>query len=159
MKNLKLLLFIPLALVAFFSTHVSAEQDAVDSAYDPELAAALGADEYGMRSYVLVTLVTGEVEIADEQRLSEVFAGHFANMSRLAEEGKLVLAGPLIDARPKRGIFIFNVTTIEEAEKLVQTDPAVKAGVLAYELTSLYSSAALMKINEIHHSIQKTRVE
>lgn len=131
----------------------------MNGTYDPELAAALGADDYGMRSYVIVTLVTGKAEIDDENRLKEAFAGHFANMTRLAEEGKLVLAGPLIDAKPKRGIFIFNVETIEEAEKLVKTDPAVEAGLLDYELTRLYSSAALMKINEIHQSIQKTGIE
>ena len=56
-------------------------------------------------------------------------------------------------------VFIFNVATIEEAEQLVKTDPAVEAGVLDYELVKLYSSAALMKINEIHHSIQKTGIE
>ena len=158
MKNLKLLIVLSFAFLTLLSTNVYAKE-AMNGVYDPELATTLGADEYGMKSYVFVTLLTGDVVIDDESRLSEVFAGHFANMSRLAEEGKLVLAGPFVDAKPKRGIFILNVATIDEAEELVKTDPAVKAGVLAYELTMLYSSAALMKINEIHHSLQKTAIE
>ena len=127
--------------------------------YDAELAERLGADEYGMKSYVLVVLKTGKAEIKDEEKSKKIFAGHFANMSRLAKKGKLVLSGPLIDVAPKRGIYVFNVTTIEEAEKLVKTDPAVEAGVFEYELMKFYCSAALMKINEIHSKVQKTKIE
>ena len=127
--------------------------------YDSELAQKLGADEYGMKSYVFVILKTGDTVVEDENRRQELFSGHFANMTRLADEGKLVLAGPLIDAAPKRGIFILNVKTIAEAEALVKTDPAVQAGVFDYELMKLYSSAALMKINELHKSIQKTEIK
>lgn len=159
MKNSKILSRILFALVAVFSANVSGEEAPINEVYDPELAEALGADEYGMKSYVLVTLISGGAKIDDENKVKEAFSGHFANMTRLAEEGKLVLAGPLIDAKPRRGIFIFNVATTEEAEKLVETDPAVKAGLLDYELTRLYSSAALMKVNEIHQSLQKTRIE
>ena len=156
-----ILLYVALVLIAGFpvsgTAQLNDEQQA--SQYDEELARELDADEYGMKSYVFVTLKTGRAVVEDEQVRKEIFAGHFANMGRLAEEGKLVLAGPLIDARPKRGIFIFNVATIEEAEALVNTDPAVKAGVFDYEMLKLYSSAALMKINDIHATIQKTGIE
>lgn len=127
--------------------------------FDAELARKLGADEYGMRSYVLVTLVSGQQEVSDPEQRKEIFAGHFSNMGRLAEEGKLVLAGPLIEAGAKRGIFILNVATLEEAKKLVETDPAVKAGVFDFEMNKFYGSAALLKVNEIHRTIQKTKIE
>lgn len=127
--------------------------------YDAELAKQLGADEYGMKSYVFVVLKTGATVIQDQDKSREIFAGHFANMGKLANEQKLVLAGPFIDGAPKRGMFILNVATIEEAEELVKTDPAVAAGVFDYELTKLYCSAALMKINELHRSIQKTAIQ
>lgn len=125
--------------------------------YNEELAKELGADDYGMKSYVLVILQTGEKdsEIVDKEKRGEYFKGHFANMSRLAEEGKLVLAGPLAENAPNRGLFILNVESLEEAEKLVKTDPAVKAGIFTYSLSKYYGSAALMKINELHKSIQK----
>ncbi len=147
--------FLLCVLIGFSTVLAGAEE----ADYDAELAAELGADEYGMRSYVFCVLKTGPTEIADEEQRSEIFRGHFANMSRLAQEDLLVLAGPLIDARPSRGIYIFNVATIEEAEALVKTDPAVAAGLFEYELTRLYCSAALMKISELHGSIQKTKIE
>ncbi|MEZ6136363.1 MAG: YciI family protein [Pirellulaceae bacterium] len=130
-----------------------------ESKYNAELAEELGADEYGMKAYVFVLLKTGKVIIEEKEESQKVFAGHFANMSRLAEAGKLVLAGPFIDGEPKRGLFILNVATIAEAEALVKTDPAVAAGVFDYELTKLYSSAALMKIGEIHETVQKTKID
>lgn len=127
--------------------------------FNAELAKNLGPDDYGMRSYVFCTLKTGKTKIEDPEKSKEIFAGHFANMGRLAKQKKLVLAGPFVEGAPKRGLYIFNVTTIEEAEQLVKTDPAVQAGVFEYELTKLYCSAALMQINEIHGSIQKTKIE
>ena len=135
------------------------ESEQTATSYNEALATELGADEYGMKSYVFVTLKTGKVKLEDEAKSREAFAGHFANMSRLAKEGKLVLAGPFVEGEPKRGLFILNVTTIEEADALVKTDPAVIAGVFDYELTRLYCSAALMKINEIHATVQKTKIE
>ncbi len=130
-----------------------------EARYDADLAKQLGADEYGMRSYVFCILNTGKAKIDDPEKSNEIFRGHFANMARLANDGKLVLAGPFMEGAPKRGMYVFNVTTIEEAEALVKTDPAVQAGVFEYELTKLYCSAALMKINELHGKIRKTKIE
>ena len=129
-----------------------------DSQYDAALAQKLGADDYGMRQFVMVVLKTGKTKIKDADERKKVFDGHFSNMSRLAEEGKLVLAGPFIEGGDKRGLFVFDVETIEEAEELVKTDPAIKAGVFEYELTKFYGSAALMQINETHKKIQKKPV-
>lgn len=139
-----------LSLLAFISTSQATE-------YNEELAIELGADDYGMKSYVLVILQTGEKdsEITDKETRGEYFKGHFANMKRLAEEGKLVLAGPLAENAPNRGLFILNVESLEEAEELVKTDPAVKAGIFTYSLSKYYGSAALLKVNELHKSIQK----
>lgn len=129
--------------------------------YNTDLAIELGADDYGMRSYVFATLLTGPQDalITDAQQRKELFTGHFANMGRLADDDKLVLAGPFIEGGKKRGLYIFNVTTIEEAEALVKSDPAVAAGIFEFELTKYYGSAALMKINEIHKQIQKIKIE
>ena len=145
------------ALFYFSFTAIYAQ--AADNNYDAQLAAELGADDYGMKSYVLVILVTGDAKITDEKQHNELFRGHFANMSRLAKDNILVVAGPLMKAEPKRGLFILNVSTVEEAEALVKTDPAVQAGIFTYELSALYSSAALMQVGEIHSSIQKLAIE
>ena len=92
---------------------------AAEATYDAALAEELGADEYGMRSYVLVILQTGpnDAVITDPDERAALFAGHFSNMGRLAEEGKLVLAGPFVDGEPKRGLYVFNVSDIEEASR------------------------------------------
>jgi uncharacterized protein YciI len=127
------------------------------SIYDAALATKLGADERGMKMYVMCILKTGpkDAEITGKAR-EDIFAGHFANISNLAEQGKLAVAGPCEkNDRAYRGLYIFNVRTIEEAEKLVVLDPAVKAGVFVPELTLWYGSAALMGTNEIHKRITK----
>jgi uncharacterized protein YciI len=128
-------------------------------AFDAALAQKLGADERGMRMYVLCILKTGpkDGEIKGPQR-QEIFAGHFANIGRLADEGKLSVAGPFgKNDKNYRGLYIFNVTTIEEAEKLVVLDPAVKAGVFVPDLTLWYGSAAMMVVGETHKKIEKPK--
>jgi uncharacterized protein YciI len=108
-----------------------------------------------MKMYVLCILKTGpkDSEITGDAR-KEIFAGHFANINRLGDEGKLAVAGPFgKNDKAWRGLYIFNVATLEEAEKLVALDPAVKAGVFVPELTPWYGSAAMMTISETHKRI------
>ena len=85
----------------------------------------------------------------------EMFKGHFANMGRLAEEGKLVLAGPLDGKEGWRGLFVLATPDLEEAARWVATDPVVARGEMVPELHALYSSAALMFINETHKKLAK----
>ncbi|WP_439490384.1 YciI family protein [Algoriphagus sp.] len=127
--------------------------------YDTELAAEVGADKYGMKKYVIAFLHRGErvSEYSAEQR-TEIQAGHMANINRLAAEGKLVVAGPFFGNEELRGLFIFAVETLEEAEKLTETDPAIKAGVLKMELKEWYGSAALMLLNELHSKVAEESI-
>jgi uncharacterized protein YciI len=146
-------------LLLLFLLVSSAASAGEGTTYDPELAAKLGADERGMRTYVLCILKTGpkDAEIKGDAR-KEIFAGHFANIGRLADEGKLAAAGPFgRNDRSYRGLYIFNVATVEEAEKLVVLDPAVKSGVLVPELTPWYGSAALLVVNDTHKKIEKPK--
>lgn len=137
------------------ATEITAET--FKAGFNAELAKELGADAYGMRSYVFVTIKTGpnDATITDEAERAELFKGHFENMGKWAEDGKLVLAGPFMDAPPKRGLFIFDVASIEEAQELVKDDPTVAAGIFELEFTKYYGSAALKKVNEIHGTIQE----
>jgi len=126
--------------------------------FDADLAKKVGADEMGMKSYVFCILKTGlkDAEIKDKKKRSEIFAGHMANIKRLAGEGKLALAGPFgTNDRTYRGLFIFNVTTVEEAQKLVETDPVISSGMMVAELTPWYGSAATVLVNENHKKIAK----
>lgn len=127
--------------------------------FDAELAKKVGADEYGMKGFVFCILKTGpkDAEIKDKKLRDEIFAGHMANIKRLAAEGKLALAGPFgKNDRTYRGLFIFNVATVEEAQKLVDTDPVIKSGMMVAELTPWYGSAATVLINESHKKITKS---
>jgi uncharacterized protein len=123
--------------------------------YDSILAKKLGADDYGMKKYVMAFLKKGPKRDQDSVTIEQIQKGHMANINRLAEEGKLILAGPYMDDFEIRGIFIFNVETIEEAEALTKTDPAIKAGRLSMELHPWYGSAALMLVNENHKKMSK----
>ncbi|MFP5245840.1 MAG: YciI family protein [Thermoanaerobaculia bacterium] len=156
MKSIRsLLLLLSLCIAAVLA---SAEEPKTVS-FDPELAKKLGADERGMKMYVLCILKTGpkDAEVQGDAR-KEIFAGHFANIGRLADDGKLVVAGPFgKNDKSYRGLYIFNVPTAEEAEKLVIRDPAVKAGVFVYELTPWYGSAAMGIVNETHKRIEKPK--
>lgn len=86
-------------------------------------------------NYVFGILVRGSKwakEQTDEaQKIQE---GHMANINRLAETGKLVLAGPFVEGGDRRGVFIFKVGSLSEAQALTDTDPAVIAGRLKIEL-------------------------
>ena len=123
--------------------------------YDSALAKKLGADDYGMKKYVMAFLKTGSVEIKDSVQRRQLLMAHLKNIQRLAKEGKLILAGPFMDDQKIEGIFIFNVESVEEAKALTATDPAVKAGELEMELHPWYGSASLVEIPSLHQKVQK----
>lgn len=148
-------------LLAIVASSNPKSADNTSNKYNEKLAKQLDADDYGMRTYVFVILNTGpnDATITDKDKRNAIFSGHFSNMGKLANEGKLVLAGPFIEGGSKRGMYIFNVVEIEDAKDLVESDPAVAAGIFTAEYTKYYGSAGLMKINEIHGKIQKTKIE
>lgn len=124
--------------------------------YDSVLAQKYGADNYGMKSYVMVILKTGSADIQDKVKLDTLFRGHLDNINRLADEGKLVIAGPFHkNHRGYRGIFILNVSNFEQAKELLATDPAIKANVFDTELFMWYGSAALPAYLETAKKITK----
>ena len=128
------------------------------STYDSIAAAKYGADDYGMKKYVMAFLKRGDNQSLDSIKRVELQNEHLKNIGRMAEEGKLVLAGPFMDDGDLRGIYIFNVETIEEAEALTNTDPSIQQGVLSMELKEWYGSAAVMAINDIHNTLSKESI-
>jgi len=126
------------------------------SKYDDSLAKKLGADDYGMKQYVLAYLKKGPNRDLSNEEAMELQKAHLENIGKMAAAGKLVLAGPFLDDGETRGIYIFNVKTIEEAKALTETDPAIIAGSLVMELHPWYGSAALMTVNEIHSQVAKS---
>jgi uncharacterized protein YciI len=81
-----------------------------------------------------VYLITGPTSASNtREQKSEIFKGHMANMQNLADEGKLLVAGPFAKPRDPawRGVFIFDVPTAAEARELAASDPGVIAGEFA----------------------------
>lgn len=137
------------------------EKDTVNANpnYDKALAEKLNSDAYGMKSYFLVILKTGPNTTTDKELISESFRGHMKNINRLVEEGKLIVAGPLgKNENNYRGIFILNtIKSIEEAEELLQTDLAIKNGLLDYEIFTWFGSAALPEYLPFSDKIWKSK--
>lgn len=125
--------------------------------FNAALAEQLGADAYGMSRYVLVLLKTGPERQQDAGTATELQRGHMAAINQLASEGKLVLAGPMLDGGELRGLFILNTADVAEAEHWLKADPAIQAGRLAVELHPWYGSAALKQVNSLHQQISATQ--
>jgi uncharacterized protein YciI len=135
-----------------------APEKAANPNYDAALAKKLGANDMGLRNYVLAILRTGpnDTTVTGEAR-NAAFKGHFENMTRRSNEGKLAVAGPFgKNDKTFRGLFILAVSTVEEAKALAETDPAVKAGIFIVEYVPWFGSASLMATPEIHKKIAKT---
>lgn len=90
--------------------------------------------KYEMKTYQMVFLYKGENRNQDSTETMKIQEAHLANIQRLADEGKLIVAGPFLDDKDLRGIFIFDVETEAEVKELVETDLAIKTGRLRYEI-------------------------
>ena len=145
--------------LALATPHVAAQDAAAGKpAFDAGLAQKTGADDYGMRRYVLVILRTGPTRVVDAEERKAMFAGHMANIQRLAKAGKLALAGPFGDAAGDwRGLFVFATDDIDEAKALVATDPVIQQGEMVADYHSWYGSAATMLIGELHEKLVRRR--
>lgn len=123
--------------------------------YDSVLAKRLGADEYGMHKYVMAFLKSGPTPSKDKDERARLQKAHMDNISRMADEGQLVVAGPFLDNGDYRGIYVFNVATVEEAKALTESDPLIKSGGLVMELHPWYGSAYLQEAVKMHEKLQK----
>lgn len=157
MKPLNLYLTLIFFLFISAACQKSNKTDKIEG-YNAELALKLKADQYGMSPYVMAFLKRGPNRNQDSLTAANLQKAHLENITRLAEEGTLVLAGPFMDNGEIRGIYIFNVATIEEARKLTESDPAIKAGRLIMELHPWYGSAAVKEINAIHNQLSKESI-
>lgn len=102
----------------------------------------------GPRSaYTLVQIRTGpQSGKLSAEANAEAFAGHFANMERLAKARQLVVAGPYGERRHApdlRGIFVLASADRAEAEAWAGTDPTTRAGVFVLEYHDLVTRAPL----------------
>ena len=95
-------------------------------------------EEFQMKQYFMVFLTSGPNRTQDSITAAKIQEGHLGNITRLFNEKKIVLAGPFLDKGKYRGIFIFDLPTEDEVIQHLQTDPAIKAGRLDYEIHPWY---------------------
>ncbi len=143
-----------LLITILFSSLLTAQKP--NPSYDSTLAKSYGADDYGMKSYVLVILKTGTNKTTDKVLIDSLFAGHLKNIGQLVQQNKLIVAGPLgKNEKNYRGIFILNIKSIEEAAAILETDPAIKEKLLEADIYSWYGSAALHEYIKVSEKISK----
>lgn len=86
-----------------------------------------------MQKYFIVFLKEGPNRNQPEEETKRIQAAHLSYLGSLFKEGVLNLNGPLGDDSEIAGISVYNTATMEEAIKLAEADPAVKAGRLVVE--------------------------
>ena len=97
-----------------------------------------------MMVYYLVLLYKGGAWTAeDTPAVRQLQEQHMVNIRRLAESGKLILAGPFEEDSDLRGLFLLKAASKQEAEGLCQSDPAVKAGRLRAEVHPWWGPAGI----------------
>ncbi len=98
------------------------------------LPALAAPEEYEMTTYYVGFLYRGPRWSPDDTpERAKIQEGHMAHIRKMAETGKLVLAGPFLDDGELRGMFVFRVASLEEAKALAEQDPAVQSGRLRLE--------------------------
>jgi uncharacterized protein len=89
----------------------------------------------GMTVVYIEMLLKGPAWVGESTpETQQLQVAHLANNRRLVELGKLVLVGPCLDGGHLRGVSVYRVDSPAEAQALAESDPAVQAGHLAYEI-------------------------
>lgn len=94
-------------------------------------------EEIGMETarYFMAFLWRGSAWTANENpELEQLQNAHLGYIEEMRDTGKLILAGPFTDDGDLRGLFLFDVNTVEEAQALCEEDPMVRVGHLRYEI-------------------------
>ncbi len=100
-----------------------------------------GPGGFEMTTYYVGFLYRGPKWTPEETpETRKIQEGHMANIQRMGAAGKLVIAGPFTDNGDLRGLYVFRVASAEEAKGLVESDPAVQAGRLRFELHPWYAA-------------------
>src|SRR5262245_40900546 len=104
-------------------------------AQEAKPAPAPAAPKFEMTTYYFGMLTRGpNAGTGTPEEREKIQAAHLANIKRLHDAGKILVAGPFADNGEWRGIFIYKCASLEEAQALAATDPAVAAGRLKIEI-------------------------
>lgn len=140
MKRSLLLPLIPLLILCACKENVTTKNgpDTGLASYDFNNDSTVYSDE--MKRFWLVLLKSGNNRNQDSASAAKIQAAHLANITRLAKEGKIIMAGPIGAEAEIRGIFIMNAKDSAEVAQLVNTDTAVITGRLKMEYYPWWSA-------------------
>ena len=82
----------------------------------------------------------------DEAELERIQRAHLAHHARLRASGQVVTNGPVIDPPDPslRGLTFYRTGSLEEARRLAEADPAVRAGRLVVDIMTWYCPPGTM---------------
>lgn len=122
---------------------------------------ALSAMGGEMRDYTFVFIRTGPATGLSREVQQEAFQGHFSNMTRMAEEGDLLIAGPFMppmSAPDLRGLWIFETDSTEHALELAATDPPGKLGIFVFEAHVLRTDDPILESPRLEKEDEEKRL-
>lgn len=101
----------------------------------------IGFDMSRMKSYYFVMLKKGAKRDQDSITAAKIQDEHIKHLTKMNAEGKMSMAGPMMDDGDLRGICVYNVATKEEVIKLVNEDPAIISGRLIAEIHPWFAAS------------------
>lgn len=81
-----------------------------------------------VENYIVGLVKAGPNQEVDSLRRAELLESHVAFLKKQNEAGKLFASGPLSSDPAVRGLYIFNVRTIEGAKTLMAQDESISSG-------------------------------
>jgi len=134
-----------LLFVGLFWSSILLAQDMDSSSPKPEtFEMQWGDSSYVMQKYFVVFMKRGPNRNQSEEEEVNIQKHHLAHLNKLYKMGKTSITGPFGDDGDVLGMVIFNTSTMEEAKKLADQDPAVKAGRLVVEVHPFWSAKGMI---------------
>jgi uncharacterized protein YciI len=87
----------------------------------------------------------GPTRIGDQDTAKRLQGEHMAYMSGQNKEGRLILAGPLVNGGSRAGIVVYRAASLAEAKQYAEGDPMVKIGRLEVELHQWHLAKGVLK--------------
>lgn len=92
---------------------------------------------------------------AETKEREELQTQHLGHMAKMHKEGRLLIAGPLLDDGTIRGLVVYKAASIEEARAFAEADPAIKAGRLRVELHPWMVQKGILREPEINQGSER----
>jgi len=101
-------------------------------------------------TYEFVMLRRAGPPVIDDEEAEELQGRHLGHLATMKEAGHLKVAGPLENQPDEswRGICIYRVGSLQEARRLAEIDPAVRAGRLTADVMSWHTKKGSLRFPE-----------